>query len=408
MDHHSQSKQYDIFISHSSGDQAFAGRLARELQSQGYKVWLDDWEILVGHNIVDEIYKGIANSKFVVVLLSKDACESEWGKEVFTSARMTEIEERRTVILPAKIEECEIPAPLNTKKYADFTKDRDFGFRELVTAIEQHPDRQRNNLPTPASAPIPNPPNFSELDQWRKNLLPEIAAAGFAGGQPFKDVLIGPVNGNTVNLEKTRLKPIVDSARVFCIPDSRVSPFPHPSTGEVRLRDGLRGVDTGSQYNTDLFQAFHFWQIDCQIRFLQRTSLNEDFLKSSDGNFHLRGRLAKSWTLRDITAPLMFARDILSQETRLSSLGVKLVWSGLKDRKLLEINPSRMRVFYKYQCRAQEWTFEVEITPGTDILTEARKAALDLFRLFGWKPQTRDLALLERDLEALANGVIPR
>ena len=321
--------------------------------------------------------------------------------------RMTEIEERRTVILPAKIDDCEIPAPLNTKKYADFTKDRNFGFRELVTAIKQHPNQQRNNLPTPAAASMANPPNFSELDQWRNALLPEIAAAGFAGSQPFKDVLIGPVNGNKVNIEKTRLKPIVDSARVFCIPDFGVLPFPHPSTGEVRLRDGLRGVDTGSQYNTDLSQAFHFWQIDSQIRFLQRTSLNEDFLKSSDGNFHLRGRLAKSWTLRDITAPLMFARNILIQETGLSSLGVKLVWSGLKDRKLLEINPHRMRVFYKYQCRAQEWTFEVEITPGTDILTEARKAALDLFRLFGWKPQSRDLALLERDLESLANGIIP-
>ena len=147
MDHHSQSKQYDIFISHSSGDQAFAGRLASELQLQGYKIWLEDRKILVGHNIVDEIYKGIANSKFVVVLLSKAACESEWVKEVFTSARMTEIEQRRTVILPAKIEDCEIPAPLNTKKYADFTKDWNLGFRELVTAIEQHSNRQRNNLP---------------------------------------------------------------------------------------------------------------------------------------------------------------------------------------------------------------------------------------------------------------------
>ena len=209
-------------------------------------------------------------------------------------------------------------------------------------------------------------------------MLPEIAAAGFAGGQPFKDVLIGPVNGNTVNLEKTRLKPIVDSARVFCIPDFRALPFPHPSTGEVRLRDGLCGVDTESQCNSAILQAFHFWKIDSQVRFLQRTNLNEDFLKSRDGNFHLRGRLAKSWTLRDITAPLMFARNILCQETGLSSLGVKLVWSGLRDRKLLEINSNRMRFFYKYQCRAPEWTFEVEITPGTDILTEARKAALDL------------------------------
>ena len=407
MDNHSQSKQYDIFISHSSGDQAFAGRLASELQLQGYKIWLEDRKILVGHNIVDEVYKGITNSKFVVVLLSKAACESELVKEVFTSARMMEIEQRRTVILPAKIEECEIPAPLNTKKYADFTKDRNFGFRQLVTAIEQHPNRQRNILPAPASASMANSPNFSELDQWRKDLLPEIAAAGFPGGQSFKDVLIGPVNGSTVNLEKTRLKPIVDSARVFCTPDSRVLPFPYPSTGEVQLRDGLRCVDARSQHSTDLCQVFHFWKIDFQIRFLQRTSLNEDFLKSRDGNFHLRGRLAKSWTLRDITAPLMFAKNILIQETGLSSLGVKLVWSGLRDRKLLEINQNRMRFFYQYQCRAPEWTFAVEITPGTDILAEARKAALDLFRLFGWKPQSRDLALLERDLKSLANGYIP-
>ena len=407
MTTHSQPKTYDVFISHSSRDKAAANRLAEELQAQDYEVWLDTREVLVGDNIVAEVYAGIADSKFMVVLLSNAACESQWVKEEFTSARMTEIENRQVIILPAKIEECEIPAPLNTKKYADFTKDWNFGFQEIVTAIKQHPKRQLNSPPTLASASIPNPPNFSNIDQWRKDLLTEIAAAGFTKGHPFKDALIGPVNGNAVTIEKTQLMPIVDSARVRLLKWGG-PPFPYkkyPSTEEVRLQDGLRYVDTHSRPRRS--QSFYFWQIDSQLRFLQRTYIDEDFQQSRSGNFYLPGSLATCWSLRDIIIPLMFAQNILSQEAGLSSLGVKLVWNGLKNRKLQEINPNRIGFSHNHQCQEPEWNFEVEITPNSDISAEARKAALELFWLFGWDPQPGTLELIKSDLESLANGVFP-
>ena len=408
MDTRSQSKPYDIFISHSSFDKPKAEQLAKELEAQGYQVWLDTREVLVGHNIVGEVYKGITNSRFMVVLLSKAACESKWVKEEFTSARMTEIEKSQVVILPAKIEDCEVPAPLKGKKYADFTKEWSIGFQELITAVDQHPKRQQNRLPAQTSASMHNPPNFSELDQWRKGLLPEIAAASFPQGQPFKDVLIGPINGDVISVEKTRLKPIVDASRVY-LRRQGVPPFPYdkyPSTKEVRLQDGLRYVDTPTwPYHS---QHFHFWQIDSRFRFLHHTYIDEDIPLSKAGNYQYLGCLARSWILKDITIPLVFAKNILLQETRLNSLGVKLVWGGLKNRKLLEIHPNRMDFFPNYQCQETEWSFESEITPYIDIPTEAKKAALDLFWLFRWGPQPEDLTLLERDLESFANGTFPQ
>lgn len=407
MTTHSQPKTYDVFISHSSRDKAVANRLAEGLQAQGYEVWLDTREVLVGDNIVAEVYAGIADSKFMVVLLSNASCESQWVTEEFTSARMTEIENRQVVILPAKIEECKIPAPLNTKKYADFTKDWNFGFQEIVTAIKQHPKRQLNSPPTLASASIPNPLNFSDLDQWRKDLLPEIAAAGFAKGHPFKDALIGPINGNAVTIEKTQLMPIVDSAKVRFY-NWGALPFPYdkfPTAKEVRLQDGLRYVDTNPWPYCS--QSFYFWQIDSRLRFLQRTYIDEDFYQSLTSNFYLPESLVKSWALKDIVTPMMFARNILNQETGLSSLGVKLVWNGLKNRKLQVINPNRIGFLANYQCQEPEWSFEVEITPATAIPAEAYKAALELFWLFGWDPQPGALELIKSDLESLANGVLP-
>ena len=410
MDTRSQSKPYDIFISHSSFDKPTAEQLAKELEAQGYQVWLDTWEILVGHNIVDEVYKGITSSRFMVALLSKAACESEWVKEEFTSARMTEIEEHRVVILPAKIEDCKIPAPLSNKRYADFTKDWNSGFQELIAAVNQHPTRQPNNLPAQASTSMHNPPNFSELDQWRKGLLPEIAAAGFAQGHPFKDVLIGPTNSNVISVEKTQLKPIVDASRVR-LRCWGGPPFPYDkyrSTKEVRLQDGLRYVDTDSWSRDPQF--VYFWQIDSRLRFLHRTYIDDDFYLSQDDNLYLPRGLARSLALKDITTPMVFAKNILTQETSLSlrSLGVKLIWGGLKNRKLLEINQSRIGFFFDYRCQEPEWSFEVEITSSTDIPAEARKAVLDLFWLFRWGPQPEDLTLLECDLESIANGGFPQ
>ena len=171
------------------------------------------------------------------------------------------------------------------------------------------------------------------------------------------------------------------------------------------MRDGIRYVNTHPRIHCS--QSFRFWQIDSRLRFLQRTYIDEDFYRYLVRNFYLRGCLAKCWALQDIITPMMFARNILNQETGLSSLGVKLVWNGLKNRKLQEIHRKGKGFFHTYQCQELEWSFEVEITPATDIPAEARKAALDIFWLFGWDPHPGALEQIKRDLESLANGVFP-
>lgn len=52
------TKTYDVFISYSSGERSVAEKIAQRLRSDGFQVWYDEWEVLVGHDIVDKVYDG--------------------------------------------------------------------------------------------------------------------------------------------------------------------------------------------------------------------------------------------------------------------------------------------------------------------------------------------------------------
>ena len=398
----SESKKYHAFISHSSHDKDAAKRLALDLQGRGYSVWFDEWEILVGHNIVDEVFGAIKQSHFMVVILSEASVKSRWVDEELTAAKTREIEGEQVVILPAKLENCEIPTALTAKRYADFTGSWDYGVDEIARAIYGH----SGNRPTPPTNSIAAP-NFAELDQWREDLMPEIASAGFREGQPFKDVLIGLTNGESVDIAKMHLKPIVDASRVH-LRRYGGPPFPYdmyPSTNETRLPDGIRHTDAHPRIHRS--QSFHFWQIDSNLRFFQRNLIDEDFQLDEPWKSRMSGKLATEWALMHITMPLLFATSILVHEAAIHNLGVKFVWGGLQGRSLLIIHRDRVGFSDDFRCQVPDWTSEIEVTRDTDIAKEALKAALGLFWLFGWDPEPGALEVIGSDLASLANGTLP-
>ena len=404
----SLSKPYDVFISHSSQDRPVASRLAKELAELGYIVWSDAWELLAGHNIVDEVYKAITGSRFVVVLLSPNSSQSQWVTQEFTIALIAEIQVRQVVVLPAKIGNCVIPASLADKRCADFTESWEEGFRELAAAMDLH--RAETQLSREAVGPSSlnlAEARFNELDQWRVNLMPSIASAGFPEGGSFKDVLIGPIDGSALKIDKARLKSIADSSRVH-LHRWGGPPFPYdkyPSTEEIRLQDGLRYVDTRPwPYRS---QSFHFWQIDPQFHFLQRSHIDEDFCKKESGELYLSGKMVRSWALIDLVCPLLFARRLLIHEPGLSRLGVKFVWGGLQDRELLELAPNRVGFLRGYRANLSQWSYQTEVYHDSDIVAEARRVALDLFQLFGFEPDGVALGSLDSDLASLSNGNFP-
>lgn len=73
------SKRYDVFISHASEDKDEVVRpLAYALQSEGLTVWYDEFEMRIGDSLRRKIDKGLANSQFGIVVLSKDFIKKCW------------------------------------------------------------------------------------------------------------------------------------------------------------------------------------------------------------------------------------------------------------------------------------------------------------------------------------------
>lgn len=72
-------KSYDVFISHASEDKDEVVRpLAISLQSEGLTVWYDEFELKIGDSLRRKIDKGLANSRFGIVVLSKDFIKKGW------------------------------------------------------------------------------------------------------------------------------------------------------------------------------------------------------------------------------------------------------------------------------------------------------------------------------------------
>lgn len=73
------AREYDVFISHASEDKdAVVRPLARALQSAGLAVWYDEFELRIGDSLRRKIDRGLANSRFGIVVLSQDFLKKGW------------------------------------------------------------------------------------------------------------------------------------------------------------------------------------------------------------------------------------------------------------------------------------------------------------------------------------------
>ena len=75
-----EARQFDVFISHASEDKDIVVRpLAHALQNAGLIVWYDEFELRIGDSLRRKIDKGLANSRFGVVVLSQAFFKKGWA-----------------------------------------------------------------------------------------------------------------------------------------------------------------------------------------------------------------------------------------------------------------------------------------------------------------------------------------
>jgi TIR domain len=137
-----------IFISYAHNDKAFVDKLAVSLIKHDAHVWVDTWELNVGDSILNRVQEAIQSSSALLIVLSKASIASEWCKKELSAGLMRELDEKKVIVLPVLVEDCEIPVFLREKMYADFRKDYKVGLKALVEAVARVTKIDQGHLKT--------------------------------------------------------------------------------------------------------------------------------------------------------------------------------------------------------------------------------------------------------------------
>ena len=88
-----ENAEYDVFISHASEDKdSFVREFAEVLRERGLKVWYDEHSLKWGDSLWQEINKGLANSRYGVVVLSVHFFAKKWPQTELDGLMAKEIE----------------------------------------------------------------------------------------------------------------------------------------------------------------------------------------------------------------------------------------------------------------------------------------------------------------------------
>ncbi len=165
-----------VFVSHASEDKAFVVPLGERLRSDGVDAWVDNWEIAVGDSLVDKIFSdGIGQCDAFLIVLSQISITKPWVREEL-NAGMVEAIERKAKILSIKLDDCDVPVVLKSRKWLRIDRGSyESEYRELLGAIFGHQNK-------PPLGTVPNLiaqqiAGFSPDESRVLRLLVEVAAA---------------------------------------------------------------------------------------------------------------------------------------------------------------------------------------------------------------------------------------
>lgn len=134
-----------IFISHSSHDKEFVRRLAMDLLDRDFNVWYDEWHLQVGAKLSESIKAGVDETPYFLIVLSRNMLESDWVQREIAWALDAENASGRLMLLPIKVDECDVPSSIADRLYADFSS----SYAEPLEALT---DQLQHEIPSVSNA----------------------------------------------------------------------------------------------------------------------------------------------------------------------------------------------------------------------------------------------------------------
>jgi formylglycine-generating enzyme required for sulfatase activity len=133
----STNRSLKVFLCHASADKPVVRKLYRYLRSKGMDPWLDSEKLLPGENWKIEISKALFESDVIVVCLSKNSVTKEGyvqSEIAFALDKALEKPAGTIFIIPAKLEECNVPTRLSPYQWVDLYRD---GYKRLMLSLNK-------------------------------------------------------------------------------------------------------------------------------------------------------------------------------------------------------------------------------------------------------------------------------
>jgi hypothetical protein len=127
-----------VFLCHSSKDKIFVRQLYKRLLNDGVDPWLDEERLLPGQEWRKEITKAVRACDMVVVCLSPTSISKEGfvQKEIRDALDVAdEKPDGKVYIIPAKLEECEVPERLQRWQWVNLFEES--GYDKLLKTLKQ-------------------------------------------------------------------------------------------------------------------------------------------------------------------------------------------------------------------------------------------------------------------------------
>lgn len=131
------TRPIQVFLLYARRDQHLVQPIYGRLTRDGIAAWMDQKNILPGQDWAYEIRRAIWNSDMVLVCLSRHFNKQGGFRHEelkIALARADRLPEGRIFLIPARLQECELPASLHRWQCVDlFHRD---GYRQLMRVFE--------------------------------------------------------------------------------------------------------------------------------------------------------------------------------------------------------------------------------------------------------------------------------
>src|SRR5258708_24104188 len=126
---------FDVFLSHSSKDNAVVHAIAEKLRADGLRVWLDDWEIRPGDHVQAKIEEGLEHSRVLVLCMSANAFGADWVHLESGMFRFRDPLNKERRFIPLRLDEAPIKGSLAQFLYINWVaEEREQEYAKLLEA----------------------------------------------------------------------------------------------------------------------------------------------------------------------------------------------------------------------------------------------------------------------------------